>query len=79
MNIYEIISRMNAGDIGKWAVLVLILVMSLIEVAPVRLNPWKATLGWLGKRLNVAIEDRLKDLESKLSNMWVNSHRNQIL
>ena len=39
----------------------------------------EATLGWLGKRLNGAIEDRLKDLESKLSNMWVNSHRNQIL
>ena len=86
MTFYEILTSMNAGDLGRWAVLILVVVMSLIEIAPVKLNPWKATLGWLGKRLNGAVEEKLREMETKIDDLekhtlelWINQTRSSIL
>lgn len=37
-------------------------VMTLIQIAPVKINPWSAVLGWLGKQMN-------KDLVTKVEAM----------
>lgn len=40
----------------------LLLILSLIQIAPVKLNPWSSILGWLGKQIN-------KDLISNMDSM----------
>ena len=56
-----------------------IVVMSLIEIAPVKLNPWDSFLGWIGKKMNRRMEDRFDSLQKQVTDMWVNAHRQSIL
>lgn len=44
---------------------IFVIVASLIQIAPLKLNPWDIFLGAIGKRLNKAINDRMKVLEKK--------------
>ena len=84
MELFKIFERMSTG--GGWAVMVLIFAMSVLEVAPIKLNPWKAVLAWLGKRLNGEVEESLQkmqekidDLEKHTRELWINQTRNSIL
>jgi len=79
MNIYEAISRMTDGELAGWALVLIILLMSLIEVSPLKLNPWEKILGWIGRKMNGETEKRLKTVEKQIMDMWVNGHRNSIL
>ena len=75
MGLNEILSKLNAGYVTAGVVVLL----SLIEISPLRLNPWEKILGWIGKRMNGATEKRLESVERQVLDMWVNSHRQCIL
>lgn len=75
MSFKEIISQLNAGYVAAGIAVLL----SLIQIAPVRLNPWDSILGWIGKKLNGATEKRLEELQKQVKDMWINSHRQSIL
>ena len=79
MTIYEIISKMTAGEMAGWAVVILILLFSMIQIAPVKLNPWDNILGWFGKKINGGIREQLSELKKQVSDLWINSHRQSIL
>jgi len=79
MTIYELLSKLTAGEMAGWACLLLILLLSLIQIAPVKLNPWDSILGWIGKKTNGASEKRLDKLEKHIREMWINNHRQTIL
>ena len=55
------------------------MLLSLIQISPLKLNPWDAILGWLGKKLNGGMEKRLKEVEKQIRDMWINTHRQSIL
>lgn len=75
LSLNEIMSKLNAGTVTVGIVVLL----SLIEISPLKLNPWDKLLGWLGKKLNGATEKRLESVERQILDMWVNSHRQCIL
>lgn len=75
MTLNEIISKLNAGYVAAG----LIILMSLIQVSPIKLNPWDKLFAWLGKKMNGATEKRLEELEKQLRSMWINNHRQSIL
>ena len=75
ISLNEIIGKLNAGYVMAGIVVLL----SLIEISPIKLNPWEKILGWLGKKLNGATEKRLESVERQILDMWVNSHRQCIL
>ena len=75
ISLNEIIGKLNAGYLMAGIVVLL----SLIEISPIKLNPWEKILGWLGKKLNGATEKRLESVERQILDMWVNSHRQCIL
>lgn len=75
MSLNEIISKLNAGYLTAGVVLLL----SLIQISPLKLNPWDKLLGWLGRKVNGATEKRLAAVEKQILDMWVNSHRQCIL
>ena len=79
MTIYEIISKMTAGEVAGWALVLLIPLFSMIQIAPVKLNPWDSILGWFGRKINGGIRDQLKELNKQVSDLWINSHRQSIL
>ena len=70
---------MTAGEMAGWAVVILILLFSMIQIAPVKLNPWDNILGWFGKKINGGIREQLSELKKQVSDLWINSHRQSIL
>ena len=79
MALTEITQKLTAGELAGWAVVLIILAFSLIQIAPVKLNPWDSILGWFGRKLNGNMQKRLDDLEKQIRNMWINTHRLHIL
>ena len=79
MSILEIVSRMTGGEILGWAALLLVIVMSLIEISPLKVNPWDNILGWLGKKTNGKLQEELKELKKQVQDMWVATHRQSVL
>ena len=75
MGLNEILNRLNAGYITAGIVILL----SLIQISPLKLNPWDKLLGWFGKKLNGATEKRLEAVEKQIRDMWINTHRQSIL
>ena len=75
MNLKEIISQLNVGHVAVGIAVLL----SLIQISPLKLNPWDKLLGWIGKKANGATEKRLEAVEKQIRDMWVNSHRQCIL
>ena len=75
MSLNEIMGKLNAG----YLTVGIVVLLSLIQISPLKLNPWDKLLGWLGKKINGATEKRLEFVERQILDMWVNSHRQCIL
>ena len=44
MNVIDMLQKLTAGEMAGWAVVLLILLFSLIQISPVKLNPWDSIL-----------------------------------
>ena len=79
MTIQEILKNIASGDMAGWVLAVLVILLSLIQISPLKLNPWDGIFGWFGRKINGSTEKRLAEVEKQISNMWVNDHRQKIL
>lgn len=43
----------------------LLLLMTIIQITPIKLNPWSAVAKWLGKAINADVLSKLKDVEDE--------------
>jgi hypothetical protein len=73
MSITELLPE---GQVSGWAITTLILFLSLIQISPLKLNPWDRVLGWVGKKLNGA---QLAALQKQINTLWINNHRQTLL
>lgn len=71
MNVYEMFGHVTAGGF----VAVLVIIMSLVEIAPIKLSP----LQWIGKRINKQTLDRVAKIDKKLDEHIAQSYRTKIL
>lgn len=74
MTIYEMFGRMTGGEL-----VLLIILFFLIQISPLKLNPWDNVFGWIGKKVNSKIQDELKELRKQVSDLWITAHRQSIL
>ena len=79
MTINEVFQKLTAGELAGWALVLLIILFSLIQIAPVKLNPWDSIFGWFGKKINGDMKDQLKELREQVRDIWINAHRQSIL
>jgi hypothetical protein len=86
MTILEVVNRMTAGEVAGWVVVMLIILFSLIQIAPVKLNPWDRIFAWFGGKINGKTQDQLKelktqinDLQKQVTDIWISNHRQSIL
>lgn len=45
---------------------ILFAIMSIIQIAPIKLNPWSAILGWIGKQINGDISAKLESVKQEV-------------
>lgn len=64
MNVQEIISQLGGGGIG----VLIAIILTLVEVTPIKVNPWSAILGWIGRKLNGKLADKVDALTEDLDN-----------
>ena len=75
MSVNEILGKVGAG----YFTVGIVVLLSLIQISPLKLNPWDKLLGWVGKKVNGNAEKRMEKLEKQLREMWINNHRQSIL
>ena len=63
MNIIDLLNIKAGASIG---VIVILALMTLIQIAPIKLNPWDKILTWLGNHMNADIVKRVDVIEAKL-------------
>ena len=76
LSITDFFSTITSGQIAGWGLAALVLLLSLIQISPLKLNPWDRILAWLGQKLN---GKALADLQKQVTAMWVNDHRQRLL
>lgn len=76
MPVTTVFQSLTGGEIAGWGLAFLILLLSLIQISPLKLNPWDRILGWLGKKLNGA---QLAALQKQVTTLWINNHRQTLL
>ena len=79
MPIYEIVTKLTAGQMAGWAVVLVILLFTLIQVSPLKISPWDNIFAWVGKKVNGTMCEQLNELRSHVRDMWVASHRQTVL
>lgn len=72
MTMMEIWQKLTAGEFAGWVLLLLSLLLSLIQISPIKLNPWDKLFTWLGNKLNGKVVKQVQDL-------WINTHRQTLL
>ena len=72
MNLNDILTHLHLGT----ATAVAVILLTIIEISPLKINPWDAIFAWLGRKLNGRALD---DLTHKVEDLWVNNHRQHIL
>ena len=79
MTIYEALSKLTAGELAGWAAALLILFLSLVQISPLKLNPWDSIFGWSGKKTQGEMRKQMTDLQKQVTDIWISSHRQSIL
>lgn len=75
MSLNNLISLVDLKEGVSIGGLLLIIFLTIIQIAPIKWNPWDSILTWLGKKLNAGVKQEvdelkanLKEVEKKLDN-----------
>ena len=71
MTINEIWEFLRGLDLG-WTGAGILVLLSLIQISPVKLDPWDRIFAWVGSKLNGNLQKQVREI-------WINMHRQAIL
>jgi hypothetical protein len=83
MKLSEIINSLNLGNIS----IICFLMLSLVEVSPIKINPWSTFVKWIARLLGISdlkseivqVRDRMDELEKKIDKMKISDdEKNQL-
>lgn len=83
MKLNELLNAINLGNLS----ILLFMVLSLVEISPIKINPWSMLIRWLARLLGIIdlkteiiqVRDRMDELEKKIDNMKIsNDEKNQL-
>jgi len=66
MTIGDILALVEFKDGVSIGGLILIILLTLIQISPIKINPWDLILHWIGDRLTSNIKKQVSSLEKKL-------------
>lgn len=79
MSVQEFVKVMQMENISENMLFIIIAITSLIQIAPIKLNPWDGMLKWIGDRLNSGIWLQLAELRRDLDDHIIAELRGDIL
>lgn len=75
MTLHNILNTAASG----WGVVIMIIFLSLIQISPLKINPWDKIFRWIGDKINKDTQANIDKMQRKIDSMWVSAHRNLIL
>lgn len=75
MNLNDFLNNLNLGNLS----FIVIMVLSLVEISPIKINPWSVLIKWIAKLLGIVdlktemvqVRDRMDELEKKIDQMKI--------
>lgn len=58
--------------------LVCLTILTLLQIAPIKINPWSAIFKWLGKQLNTDVIKKIDDVDKRLDEHVKDSLENEL-
>ena len=85
MSLNDLLTMLHISP-GAGMFIVLAVFLSLVQIAPIKINPWDTILGWIGSKINAGVKKQL-DAVSQQSNVqkeefrefWIDYQRQAIL
>lgn len=62
----ETLANLTVGELLGGAAGIVVLVSVFVEITPIKINPISQFLGWLGKKINGQVIEKVEDLGKKL-------------
>lgn len=83
MNLNDFLNNLNLGNLS----FIVIMVLSLVEISPIKINPWSVLIKWIAKLLGISdlktemvqVRDRMDELEKKIDNMKISEEEKEQL
>lgn len=66
MSLQEILALLGVQEVITLGVGILLVLSMLVEVSKIKLNPWSALAGWIGKKINAEVLKELSNVKSDL-------------
>lgn len=79
MNMNEMMELIRIKDASTIAVFLGVLITTILQVAPIKINPWDDVLKWIGNKLNGEIQNQLTGIRKDLDGHIVAEMRRDIL
>ena len=64
-------------EMYKWIIGALLALSGLVEISPIKINPWTAILRWFGKRLNGNVIEEVAILKEKVQQLSDRQEENE--
>lgn len=74
MSLYELITKLFSDlspieSLGSPFIFYAAILCTIIQVAPIKINPWDFLLGWIGERFNSSINKRINEVNKRVNNL----------
>lgn len=79
MTIIEILQLLKAEEFAGRLLVITIALLSVVQISPMKINPWDNILRWIGNKLNTERDKEMKQLHKQVRELWINNHRQYIL
>lgn len=60
-------------SLSSCLIFLFVLISTVVQIAPIKINPWDFFLGWIGERFNSGINKKVEELEKKIDQHIENS------
>lgn len=83
MNLNDFLNNLNLGNLS----FIVIMVLSLVEISPIKINPWSVLIKWIAKLLGIVdlktemvqVRDRMDELEKKIDQIKISEEEKEQL
>lgn len=79
MTAYEVFQPMKTEELAGWALILFGLFLTIVQISPLKINPWDGIFGWIGNKLNAKRDEQMQQLQKQVRELWINNHRQNIL
>lgn len=74
MSLYELITKLFSDlspieSLGSSFIFYAAILCTIIQVAPIKINPWDFLLGWVGERFNSGINKRINEVNERVNDL----------